>query len=90
MTRHPEIQKRLQQEIDSVVGLQRLPQLEDYDSLPYVDCLIKELFRFNVVVPLVPHSLDENDVYDGYHIPKGTWVMANIWCVLVIKGAMGN
>ncbi|KAF9444744.1 cytochrome P450 [Macrolepiota fuliginosa MF-IS2] len=81
MARYPEIQKRLQQEIDSVIGPQRLPQFEDFDSLPYVGCLIKELVRFNATAPLVPHSLDEDDVYEGYHIPKGTWVMANIWAV---------
>ncbi|KAJ3572739.1 hypothetical protein NP233_g2891 [Leucocoprinus birnbaumii] len=82
MATYPEVQKRLQQEIDSVVGSQRLPQFEDLDSLPYVACVIKELLRFNAVAPLVPHSLDEDDVYDGYFIPKGTWVMANIWAVL--------
>jgi len=82
MATYTEIQHRLQQEIASVVGPQRLPQFEDYDSLPYVGCLIKELLRFSAVAPLVPHSLEEDDVYEGYRIPKGTWVMANIWCVL--------
>lgn len=82
MATYTEIQHRLQQEIASVVGPQRLPQFEDYDSLPYVGCLIKELLRSSAVAPLVPHSLEEDDVYEGYRIPKGTWVMANIWCVL--------
>ena len=81
MIRYPEVQKRLQNEIDTVVGPHRLSRFEDRDSLPYVGCLIKELLRFNAVAPLVPHSLDEDDVYEGYRIPKGTWIMANIWCV---------
>lgn len=65
MTRHPEIQKKAQEEIDSVVGKDRLPTLSDRDSLPYVECVIKEVLRFAAVAALMPHSLDEDDV--GFH-----------------------
>ncbi|KAF8903471.1 cytochrome P450 [Gymnopilus junonius] len=81
MVRYPAVQTRLQSEIDSVIGPHRLARFEDRDSLPYVGCVIKELLRFNAVAPLVPHSLDEDDIYEGYRIPKGTWVMANLWAV---------
>ncbi|KAF8882583.1 cytochrome P450 [Infundibulicybe gibba] len=81
MVRYPAVQKRVQREIETVVGPHRLARLEDRDALPYVGCLIKELLRFNSVAPLVAHSLDKDDIYEGYRIPKGAWVMANIWAV---------
>lgn len=79
MVRNPEVQRRAQAEIDSVVGFHRLPQMEDKASLPYIDWIIKETLRINPVAPLVPHSLDKDDIYEGYRIPKGAWVMANVW-----------
>ncbi|EIN08237.1 cytochrome P450 [Punctularia strigosozonata HHB-11173 SS5] len=80
MTLNPEIQKRAQAEIDAVVGTDRLPTLADRDHLPYVDALVKEVFRWNPVAPQgIPHSLREDDIHDGYFIPKGTVCIANIW-----------
>ncbi|KAF8151942.1 cytochrome P450 [Mycena galopus ATCC 62051] len=81
MIRHPEIQRRAQADIDRVVGLHRLPQMSDMDSLPYISHIIKETLRINPVAPLIPHSTDEDDVYNGYQIPKGTWIMANAWAI---------
>ncbi|THH00805.1 hypothetical protein EW026_g1781 [Hermanssonia centrifuga] len=82
MARHPEIQRKAQAEIDSVVGHERLPDINDRDSLPYISQLITEVLRFNPIAPIVPHSLDEDDVYEGYLIPKGAWVMVNLWAIL--------
>ncbi|KAH7890614.1 cytochrome P450 [Phlebopus sp. FC_14] len=79
MARSPAAQQRAQAEIDEVIGAGRLPGLADRDSLPYVDCLIKEVLRLSAVVPLMPHSLDDDDFYEGFLIPKGTWVMVNAW-----------
>ncbi len=45
MVLHPEIYKRAQEEIDRVVGSQRLPDFSDRESLPYLDCVIKEVYR---------------------------------------------
>ncbi|KDQ22780.1 hypothetical protein PLEOSDRAFT_1109878 [Pleurotus ostreatus PC15] len=53
----PECQRRAQQEIDEVVGTDRLPTFEDFPNLPYVNAFIKEVHRFRPVVPLgLPHS----------------------------------
>lgn len=46
MVRNPAVFKRAQEEIDAVIGHDRLPDLEDRASLPYLDCVIKELYRF--------------------------------------------
>lgn len=45
MTRHPEIMKRAQEEIDRTLGRDRMPTLDDRDSLPYIDCILKECLR---------------------------------------------
>ena len=52
MSLYPDVQKKAQDEIDSVIGNGRLPRFEDRDNLPYVDALVKEVFRFHPVAPL--------------------------------------
>lgn len=51
VTLHPEIAKKAQAEIDSVVGNDRLPTFADREHLPYLDALVQEVFRWNSVVP---------------------------------------
>ncbi|KLO19241.1 cytochrome P450 [Schizopora paradoxa] len=82
MVHHPEVQEKAQRELDAVIGNDRLPIIEDRDSLPYIDNIVKELLRFSAVVPMVPHSNEEDDVYNGFFIPKGSWVIANLWGIL--------
>ena len=80
MAINPEVQRRAQAELDSVVGATRLPTLEDKPSLPYVSALMKECFRWRSVVPMgVPHVMTEEDEYKGYRIPQGSLVVTNIW-----------
>ena len=72
MTVHPEIQKKAQDELDRVVGSERLPDFSDRPSLPYIEALYRELLRFKPPVPMaVAHALTEDDYYKGYFIPKG-------------------
>ena len=52
MTLHPAIQTKGQQEIDNVIGSDRLPKLTDRDALPYVEAIVKEVFRWNPVLPI--------------------------------------
>ena len=49
---YPDIQIRGQTEIDSVVGLDRLPAVTDIQDLPYVHAIVKEVGRWFTVVPL--------------------------------------
>ncbi|KAJ7920193.1 cytochrome P450 [Mycena leptocephala] len=82
MLRHPEIQKKAQLEIDSVVGRDRLPSLEDKPSLPYITALVKEVLRWKPVTPLTPHFVAVEDEYRGYRIPAGSIVLGNTWAIL--------
>ena len=69
---HPEAQKKAQEEIDRVVGTGRLPTLDDRDSLPYVEAMLREILRWRPVTPLaLPHTTVEDDIYKGFFIPRG-------------------
>jgi cytochrome P450 len=77
---HPESVEKAQEELDTVVGKDRLPSFDDTPNLPYVNAFIKEVFRWRPVLPMgIPHSPIEDDEYLGYHIPKGATVVENQW-----------
>ncbi|TFY68456.1 hypothetical protein EVJ58_g998 [Rhodofomes roseus] len=91
MTLHPKVYVKAQEEIDRVVGSNRLPTLEDRPNLPYIDCILKETYRWNTPVPLgLPHYLTEDDQYEGYHIPRNTTVVANLWSMTHDERAYDN
>ena len=80
LTAHPAVLARAHDEIDRVVGRARWPTFADRDNLPYVGALIREVCRWRPVAPLsVPHASSQDDVYEGYFIPKGTTVISAIW-----------
>ncbi|KLO05947.1 cytochrome P450 [Schizopora paradoxa] len=78
--KHPEALRRAQEELDRVIGTDRLPTCEDRDNLTYVNAMCMEVLRWGVPGPLgVPHRTTEEDEYQGYRIPAGTLVLSNIW-----------
>jgi len=80
MALNPDIQRRAREQINSVVGMGRLPIFEDRDSLPLIDAILRETIRWSPAVRLnLPHGVTEDDIYDGYFIPKGTNVIVSIW-----------
>ncbi|KAH7913775.1 cytochrome P450 [Hygrophoropsis aurantiaca] len=82
MVLYPEVQERAQALIDEVVGRDRLPTLEDRPSIPYIEAIIRETLRWAPILPLVtPHATLEDDIYEGYFIPKGAMIMPNIWAM---------
>ncbi|KAK7428854.1 hypothetical protein QQZ08_004624 [Neonectria magnoliae] len=73
MVLFPAVQKKAQQEIDTVVGANRLPSHGDRDNLPYVKALVEETIRWSPVVPMgMAHKVDEDINYAGLHISKRT------------------
>lgn len=76
---HPHVQARAQAEIDLIVGRDRLPNFTDMDELPYISAICREVMRWRLVTPLaVGHAALEDDVYEGYFIPKGKLMVINI------------
>ena len=81
MIAFPEVQRRAQAEIDTVVGRNRLPTFADSPRLPYVHAVMKEVLRWRpaTVFGGVPHVATKEDWYEGMYIPKGTICIANVW-----------
>lgn len=52
MIRNPEVQRRAQEELDRVVGPDRLPTFSDREALPYLEAVIREAYRILPVAPL--------------------------------------
>lgn len=79
MMEHPNWQQKLQDEVDRVVGGERLPIFDDLPSLPIVRAIVKEGIRWRSIVAEIgiPHMTEEDDFYEGYFIPKGTILHAN-------------
>lgn len=76
----PSVQTKAHAELDRVIGRERLPDLEDKDSLPYIDAICKEVLRVHPVTPLgIAHRLMCEDEYKGMRIPEGSIVLPNVW-----------
>ncbi|TBU55416.1 cytochrome P450 [Dichomitus squalens] len=83
MILHPKAQQKARAELMSVVGPDRLPEFYDRPMLPYVNAIVKECTRWIPVTPLGAfHATMNDDVYEGYFIPKGSIVFANQWAML--------
>ncbi|KAF8348622.1 cytochrome P450 [Amanita rubescens] len=80
MVLYPDVQAQAQAEIDEVIGNDALPTVDDRVRLPFVSALAMEALRWHIVTPTgVPHRVMEDDIHDGYLIPKGALIIPNIW-----------
>lgn len=72
---HPEVEKKMLEEIDGYGSLDQIPTSQDlHDKFPYLDQVIKEAMRFYIVSPLVARETSNEVEIGGYLLPKGTWV----------------
>lgn len=90
VVRNPVYQRRAQEELDRVIGPDRLPDFADREALPYIEALIRETYRKYPIGPLgIPHTAQEDDVYDGMEIPKGAIIVPVIWSMMRNEEAYG-
>ena len=91
MVLHPAVVRKAHEELDRVVGRDHLPTFADLENLPYIHAIVKETHRWRPVIPGgVPHAVDEDDVYMGYHIPKGAVVLGNHWAIHLDENVYEN
>ncbi|XP_010963135.1 vitamin D 25-hydroxylase [Camelus ferus] len=82
MALYPNIQGRVQKEIDLIIGPSGKPSWDDKCKMPYTEAVLHEVLRFCNIVPLgIFHATSEDAVVRGYSIPKGTTVITNLYSV---------
>ncbi|XP_040608620.1 cytochrome P450 2D27 isoform X2 [Mesocricetus auratus] len=83
MILHPDVQSRVQQEIDDVIGQVRRPEMADQARMPYTNAVIHEVQRFGDIAPVnIPHMTSRDVEVQGFLIPKGTTLIPNLSSVL--------
>nr|XP_056701799.1 cytochrome P450 2F2-like isoform X2 [Euleptes europaea] len=76
LMKYPEVQAKVYEEINRVVGPHRSPSVEDRVELPYTDALIHEIQRIADVAPMGgPRAVTRDTHFRGYMLPKGTNVI---------------
>ncbi|XP_069115898.1 cytochrome P450 2D27-like isoform X2 [Argopecten irradians] len=77
----PDVQQKMRDEIEQVIGRDRLPTAEDRKNMPYVQACIYELLRYQSHLPLTAaHANNDHEVeFEGYTIPKGTVIFGNLY-----------
>lgn len=82
LVRHPKVLAQVQQELDSVLGPDRLVTELDLPQLNYLQAVIKEIFRLHPSTPLsLPRVASESCKINGYDIPKGSTLLVHIWAI---------
>ncbi|KAL2520452.1 Cytochrome [Forsythia ovata] len=81
LMRSPEDLKKVQQELATVVGLNRKVEESDFEKLTYLRCCLKEVLRLHPPIPLLLHETSEATVVAGYQIPAKSRVMINAWAI---------
>ncbi|CAG7823627.1 unnamed protein product, partial [Allacma fusca] len=82
LCKYPEVQKKLQKELDIVVGRNRYPNLADRSKLPYVEAVFTEVSRLASLLPLgLPRCAEEDSKIQGFDCPKGTMILGNLYAI---------
>uniref|UniRef100_A0A8C5UA33 Cytochrome P450 2J2-like n=1 Tax=Malurus cyaneus samueli TaxID=2593467 RepID=A0A8C5UA33_9PASS len=83
MVQYPEIQEKVQREIDAVLEPSDLISYEDRKKLPYTNAVIHEALRYSNVTSVgVPRQCLRSTTLLGFHIKKGTLVLPNLHSVV--------
>ncbi|XP_076899624.1 cytochrome P450 84A1-like [Bidens hawaiensis] len=77
----PKALKLVQQELVSVVGLERRVEEADLEKLTYFKCVVKETLRLHPPIPVALHKSSQDTTVMGYYIPKGGRVMVNAYAI---------
>ncbi|XP_006582619.1 cytochrome P450 71AU50-like [Glycine max] len=83
LLKNPQVMKKVQMELETVVGMQRKVKESDLDKLEYLDMVIKENMRLHPVAPLLmPHQSMEDCMVGDFFIPRKSRVVVNAWAIM--------
>ncbi|XP_015428201.1 PREDICTED: cytochrome P450 2E1 [Myotis davidii] len=86
LMKHPEVEEKLHEEIDRVIGPNRIPSIKDKLAMPYMDAVVHEIQRFTNLLPSnLNHEATQDTVFRGYVIPKGTVLIPTLDSLLFDK-----
>lgn len=76
--KHPRVLGKVQEELDKIVGHDRLVSESDLAHLNYLRCVVRETFRMHPAGPfLIPHESLRDTTIHGYHVPAKTRIFIN-------------
>ncbi|XP_036590703.1 cytochrome P450 2C15-like isoform X2 [Trichosurus vulpecula] len=91
LMKHPDVQAKVHEEIDRVLGSSRRPSMQDRVKMPYVDAVVHEIQRYISLLPFsLPRSAPQDINFRDYVIPKGTIVFPFFHSILHDRKAFPN
>ncbi|XP_019080978.1 cytochrome P450 78A3 isoform X3 [Vitis vinifera] len=80
---HPDVQSRVHDELDRVVGESRAVAESDITAMEYLPAVVKEVIRLHPPGPLLSWArlATTDTTVDGHHVPAGTTAMVNMWAI---------
>ncbi|KAL6222677.1 hypothetical protein ACLB2K_006069 [Fragaria x ananassa] len=82
---------KAQEELDTVIGRENVVTESDLSKLVYIQAIVKETLRLYPAAPLsAPHEFNEDCTLAGYHVPKGTRLITNLWKIHTDPGTWSD
>lgn len=81
LIKSPRVMKKLQKELEQVVGMDKMVDETHLHKLEYLDLVVKETFRLHPPAPLLLHKSSEDCTINKFHVPKGSWTFVNAWSI---------
>nr|XP_003462062.2 cytochrome P450 2A13-like [Cavia porcellus] len=89
--KYPEVEAKVHEEIDRVIGKNRQPQFEDRMKMPYMEAVIHEIQRFANFAPMgISRRITKNTTFQDFFLPKGTEVFPMLGSVLTDYNFFSN
>ncbi|XP_068650606.1 cytochrome P450 71AU50-like [Aristolochia californica] len=80
--RNPQVLNKVREELDTIIGLDRMVEESDLPNLEYLDMALKESLRLHPVAPLlIPHAAMADCTVNGFQIPKNSRIIINTWAI---------